>query len=52
MTHNPPKPPLEGFPIALQQSPEVSNTSSELENLRVGEDRFRVFLRLGQNTAT
>jgi PAS domain S-box-containing protein len=43
MTHNPPEPPLEGFPIALQQSPGISNTSSELENLRVGEERFREF---------
>jgi PAS domain S-box-containing protein len=41
MTHNPPEPPLEGFPIALQQLPGISSTSSELETLRVGEDRFR-----------
>jgi hypothetical protein len=39
MTNNPPEPPLEGFPIALQQSPGMSSTSSELENLRVGEER-------------
>jgi PAS domain S-box-containing protein len=43
MTHNPPEPPLEGFSTALQQSPGISSSSSELENLRLCEERFREF---------
>jgi PAS domain S-box-containing protein len=43
MTHNPPEPPPEGFPTTLQQSRGINNTSGELANLRLSEDRFREF---------